>query len=113
MSRVVLQCGVSQSAHVQCLATDITVVLVYRVQEPEQYASRQDNARLVRVEPARGVLLPRSSCGVHVHVPDVGAHLGVQRAVLMYALLHLSFVAPVTAQQRLLCILTELGLYLS
>ncbi|KAF9818539.1 hypothetical protein SFRURICE_012563 [Spodoptera frugiperda] len=86
MSRVVLQCGVSQSAHVQCLATDTTVVLVYRVQEPEQYASRQDNARLVRVEPARGVLLPRSSCGVHVHVPDVGAHLGVQRAVLMLVL---------------------------
>ncbi|KAH9638744.1 hypothetical protein HF086_002200 [Spodoptera exigua] len=30
-----------------------------------------------------GELLPRSSCSAHVHVPDVGARLGVQRAVLM------------------------------
>ncbi|KAH9630952.1 hypothetical protein HF086_013491 [Spodoptera exigua] len=50
--------------------------------EPER-VQRAEAARLVRVQAAGGELLPRSSCSAHVHVPDVGARLGVQRAVLM------------------------------
>lgn len=56
------------------------------MQEPEKYASRSENVQLVRVEPARGQVPPRSACVPLVLVPDVGARLGVQRAVLMSVL---------------------------
>ncbi|CAH0585978.1 unnamed protein product [Chrysodeixis includens] len=59
---------------------------VLEQENPEAYASRSANVRLVHVEPARGQILPRSVCALHVLVPDVGARLGVQRAVLMLIL---------------------------
>ncbi|XP_075977863.1 uncharacterized protein LOC142977675 [Anticarsia gemmatalis] len=55
-------------------------------EDPAAYAKRSDNARLVRVEPGRSQIMPRSTCALHVHVPDVGGELGVQRAVLMLIL---------------------------
>nr|XP_049694314.1 uncharacterized protein LOC110379716 [Helicoverpa armigera] len=47
---------------------------------------RGESAALVLVEPARGAILPRATCALHVRVPDVGARLGLQRAVLMLIL---------------------------
>ncbi|KOB65622.1 Uncharacterized protein OBRU01_22446, partial [Operophtera brumata] len=48
--------------------------------------SMSENARCIRVEPARGRIEPRSSCALQVCASDVGAALGTQRAVLMVVL---------------------------